>query len=752
MKGPHVLNRSMDVEIDFDDFRSNDLKRAARFWIGKEASKFNKDECVRELKKVFKKKSLLKELFQRLSPKERQVVEIVARYGPFVEGELLTVEMYERDIVAKPDESQPSYFRRRDSVIDDLSTKFVLIKRSNYSYYSLRKDNFPDVMLNPAFVKWAEPAKPLAWQPSKPTEPTQSSFMRSAAEPALDLWRVVQALDEMGNWKTLKGNALSKGSRNKLRKLVPLPDFQTDELAPPDPESLYYELLREMSLLAVDKEPHHVLMSKVEEHFDQFPVAQAFEWVQAWLEINLWQDGIGVVPDRDNDYDPARIPPQELRSTKEMLVWALCRVAHSEQQWLDLEVFLRDFWNITHSVSSRVPWWSYTWHPSFHMAQQKDSYSAGPDRSFAFWLDRSGMYIANALMVTLPTLGLVERGGPTGRDKLPAFRLTELGRYVFGSPELEAPNPPPPAKFLTVQPNYDILAFYSEANISQICTLARFADTSSTSGGYVQKFTLTRESIYRALEDGMTAQDIETFLVTNGKTETPNNILSTLQDWSGKRESLVLRSGVTVALAPDAKALADVEPPARMLTETCAILSKMSPAHASRDYAGWSIIDHHGKLPRVWEVDEMGQLKVNGTNVVSQPRLESMADCDKDKWNISEKSVTRARKQGFTTEQILGWLEDHLTHATPLLLVTAIRNWLGRNGAFIGKVQMIQVTREEARDAILRSKAFEPLLVGHLPPDWFFVSEDKAAEAKRLLKRLGFRLDDTYTITPPGIE
>jgi hypothetical protein len=35
--------------------------------------------------------------------------------------------------------------------------------------------------------------------------------------------------------------------------------------------------------------------------------------VRAWLDMRLWQDGIGVVPDRDNDHDPVRIDPSSLR-------------------------------------------------------------------------------------------------------------------------------------------------------------------------------------------------------------------------------------------------------------------------------------------------------------------------------------------------------------------------------------------------------------------------------------------------------
>ena len=113
---------------------------------------------------------------------------------------------------------------------------------------------------------------------------------------------------------------------------------------------------------------------------------------------------------------------------------------------------------------------------------------------------------------------------------------------------------------------------------------------------------------------------------------------------------------------------------------------------------------------------------------------------------ISEKSISRARKQGFTADQMLAWLSVHLLHETPALLETAIRNWTGRTSAFAGKVQLLQILREDACDAILHSDVFRPLLAGHIAPCWFIVRDDKASEVKRLLKCLGFLADASHQI------
>ncbi|MFV2071012.1 MAG: hypothetical protein ACC645_28930, partial [Pirellulales bacterium] len=307
MKLQHVLSRSQEVEIDLDHYRADELKKAAQFWVGKEATKFHKAKSIKALAKVFNGKTSTRKIVSQLSDKQKRVLGIFARYGPAVSGPVLSVEVEQRGLAEKKDDSPRSYHTRRNDVVHDLRNKLVLVSGGyDYYYHGAYDRRYPELTLNPAVADTIDPAEPLPWQPSEPSPDAKPSFARSSAEPALDLWHVAETLREMGNWKTVKGDALSKGSRNKLRKLVSLPSAETDEFAAPDPESLFYELLRAMDFLSVALEPRWVLTESVEQHFDQPPVVQAWHWLRAWLDIYLWQDGIGVVPDRDSDYEPVR--------------------------------------------------------------------------------------------------------------------------------------------------------------------------------------------------------------------------------------------------------------------------------------------------------------------------------------------------------------------------------------------------------------------------------------------------------------
>src|SRR5262249_48465995 len=159
-----------------------------------------------------------------------------------------------------------------------------------------------------------------------------SSFRRPAAQVALDLWSVAQALAQAGRWKTNRGGSLAKSAQNRLSKVVS--GDERDPLIPPAPESLYYEILRGAGAVEVEGGEGRIDLKAAERLLRQPEALQAWHWVRAWLEAPLWQDGIGVVPDRDNDQDPVRIEPRHLHTGRALLAWALGRVAHGADGWL----------------------------------------------------------------------------------------------------------------------------------------------------------------------------------------------------------------------------------------------------------------------------------------------------------------------------------------------------------------------------------------------------------------------------------
>src|SRR5206468_266320 len=142
---------------------------------------------------------------------------------------------------------------------------------------------------------------------------------------------------------------------------------------------------RGMGLMDFRARPSWIKQDALERHLQHPPAAQTWHWVRAWLHMALWQDGIGVVPDRDSEYDAVRIAPSQLYHARELLAWALSRVARSPAQWLDLGIFLRDLWQATDEYPIDFYWSSYSWDPGFEMAGKREQYHAGRDRDLAFW-------------------------------------------------------------------------------------------------------------------------------------------------------------------------------------------------------------------------------------------------------------------------------------------------------------------------------------------------------------------------------
>jgi hypothetical protein len=56
----------------------------------------------------------------------------------------------------------------------------------------------------------------------------------------------------------------------------------------------------------------------------------------------------------------------------------------------------------------------------------------------------------------------------------------------------------------------------------------------------------------------------------------------------------------------------------------------------------------------------------------------------------------------------------------------------------------------QAKEALLHSATFRPLLAGHIPPEWFLIRDDHLSEVRVLLERLGFTIGDSLDPPPLG--
>lgn len=741
-----ILARADNGRLDLPDMNANELKRAARFWFGTAAYKFRKDECLAALADLERDQTTVRAALPALSTEQRQILSIFQRYGGAMSGALLLSELLARGIIDRTSKESPAgYFRREKDPVYDLCGKLVLVPRYNaysgyrYSYGYHRE--YPDLALHAGVRAVVEPAAPLSWSSSGQSPVPTSTSHCSPAEMVFDLARTSQALRQLGAWTTDRNGCLTKSSLNRVRKLTLLTG--QDALVPPDLEALLYEILHAQDLITVQSNQGQIDTPLAELTFQEPLPVLAWNWVRAWLRTSHWQDGIGIVSDRSGSENSIRVEPKSMATAHELLAWALSLVAHGPHHWLELDTFLADFRLLTSEHTLNFYQQHYAWQPHLAEAQAKERFPPGPERQRTFWMAGVGTWVANAILVTLFHLGLVERGTlASGQQCRYYFRLTLLGRAVFGAPEIAMEEPDYTTKFLMVQPNHEVVVYLEAANPKKIWPLALLTRPISSTGGPVRTLALTRHSIYAALETGMPAEAIHTFLAEHSKNGLPANVAQSLAEWTQKREALVLRTGITLQVGPGERDEKKLLHGKRQPVGDHFVLLPPASLPSRQQAFDWT---QSIKPKPTWEINEDGLVQVEkGADTVTLARLSQFADVASGGWRITAASVRRALQRGISPEQILQWIGAHQRTETPLLVEMAIRNWATRTVIFAGPLVMMQVPQPQACAAIRTSERFRPLLVDYLPPDWFVVHSDKHGEVVQLLQELGFTMAASF--------
>jgi hypothetical protein len=356
------------------------------------------------------------------------------------------------------------------------------------------------------------------------------------------------------------------------------------------------------------------------------------------------------------------------------------------------------------------------------------------------------------LMVTLVALGLVERARLGGdASALHAFRLTNSGRAVFGAPEVAPPKEPAERRCLVIQPNFDVVAYLEQADAHTAGILGRIAESDSAHSGPIQTFRLTQASVYQAEESGLSHAQIVDFLRRHGQPEPPANVLRSLEDWSGKRESMSLRSGLTIlgfATAEERHAyLAGHRGTA--CGDRFVIASGGVDQPPKSKLSGYLASDHAAGIRRTFELDEQGFFHTNEPiDLVQAARLRRIAWPTATGWRLTTNSMRQAAAGGLKPGVVHRWLKDHLTGPAPPLMAVAIDAWLrvGKNQPFeLGEAVLLYVPDQNQFRAIATSPRLRPFLAGSPGPYWLFVKRATRKELANALEELGFTLSRELT-------
>ena len=432
-----------------------------------------------------------------------------------------------------------------------------------------------------------------------------------------------------------------------------------------------------------------------------------------------------------------------VRTCRQVLAWALGSLAHYGDRWYELNTFLAALDALQGDSAWSLPYTALAWDPKLPPVPAGDQ-PGNLVRQRLRQARREPAWYANALMVTLVALGLVERGrlGGTGGDRGGAhlFRLTALGRAVFGAPEVAPPTGPGAGRFLVVQPNFDLLAYMEEADAPSASLVGRMAESGSAQSGPVRTFRLTQSSIYQAEESGLSHDRIVAFLEQHARGALPANVLRSLADWSGKRARLVLRSNATLLGFPSE---ADRDAYLKQHTGTaCGTRFVLAAGPQDKPLArgGDLTMNHLWPGRRTLVLDEHGRMKATEPlDIVQRARIVRITQPIATGWQISAESIGRAAAAGMRPSQVHEWLSSLLATAMPSLLRHAVDAWIGKTEAVeLGDAVILHVPADEPFRAIAASPRLQPYLLGGPGPHWFLVRREARKPLAAALKELGF--------------
>lgn len=685
----------------------------ARRWLTSKHAPSRREEAIAAVLAQLANADAVRAMLARTQPAQRQLLEVVARYGGRISGDVLAAELGARKLFA----NRASLPFRESDPTSTLRESGLLLGANSHNGY--RRAEFAEMTTPGAVVAQLSPAPPVPWPRRPLAEPVEQPTSRAPEAIALELLAVARACERLPKLGTLTGGGLASTTRRLLEKALPTFADDGGALTVPARIDLAWQLLRGVGVVDETSPILSLHVDRLDVLVARAPVEVSTALARGWLEARHWQDGVGAVTDADRRDEIVRFQFEELRTVRELLAWALSRVAAAPPTWLELEPFLAEF----HAAAKRgYP----SYGPSLRMsldfaaAAGRDALPRGDERMKAFWFAAEGELVANMLLVTLVHFGLTERGALSGERW--AFRLTAAGREVFGAPEVE------PivverrgGRALVVQGTFDVLMHADAADLGTRTTLARVA-TLVADGEHVSRYRLERASIGAAIESGMTASQIKAFFAGASRTPLPEVVSVAIDEWAGADGAIRLRGpGWLLAIGDEIGVL-------------------------SRSAAVERLRGNKELVPPtaiVATLDERGLVSGGPLDPISEARLSRVAERVPEGFQITRERVRAAAAGGVSLSQIEGWIAQAVKVCPPLFRVR-LSHWLtGRTAR--GRTQehlFLRVDDEMLEYSVAASAVFQGLGVERLARGFLRVDRARLEEVARELGEIGIVLGD----------
>ena len=722
--------------------RSEELKAMARMLGG--SGQLRKDECIPFIPAVLNDPSRLQAALDRLSQNDRLALAVVNQFNGVMPSHGLALAM--RTLRESWPESRRNYHQN-----DTMLFVHPLVRRGLLFYADGPSDSGMYgygsrlVVADERILARidAPEVEPFTLAPAPTPDIVRA---RRPQAISLDLVAALQTVNSMGGLRLTRARqrSIRTADLTKLFKLMGWAgDRDIDGVTFPQFGDAFLYALTGSGLLHLAGD---VLMPAipVEQLAEQPYEMQVKLLLNGFLQADAWVEWQG---DR---YETPVVPAQAVTG-RYALTAALMALPDTSDTFFRLE-------NIDQAWYARVGenfslGYALTYGPNTYGrsdAQQKsdlEQWRAGLRKS---WIQRERVWSQHAITTWAYALGLVELG--LDGQQVVSVRLTDLGRVVLrphaAQPESLTPalapasSPAGAAPAIVVQPNFDILVYLDRVRPADMAFLERYLERAQVQQ-HTAHYRLTRDSIYRGLESGITSGDLLDRLAGLNGGSLPQNVQVEIRQWAAARERISLRRFaqlVEFADSEDRDAAVQRGIRGTPIGDRFMLLAPDSPRPRVQRQ-----VDHNLLPVRCLSVEEDGQLLLDSglRDVVIEAELDGWAERQSpDCWLLTRVSVSSAIQQGRRTTDLFKWLDARRKSLLPAWLRVAIQSWAGgRTDATLMPAVVLHVRLPDACEAIAASATLRPHLQARVGVNTWIIKPGHEAALREKLAWAGLQMD-----------
>lgn len=749
---PIALQPGTAVRLDpwVPHFDAATLKQLARLFVGTAANKMRKEECLRAVQGALRDLSRLQGLAGGLSDFERLALHLLRAAGGSMSAAELAGALWPS---GHPFRSS-GYGDPRDPLValGARGLVFIADQRGTYSFgYGSDYGLTGKIGAGVAFAdeRLLQHVRPCAPRPLQivPASPPALAAGRRPAQVSLLLGKIVEGIERAGSVPLTAAGRPTKPGVARVARLLGTGELSDPDLgvALPEAGAFLTGLLLASGLLTLRPQERQAVLAveawdRLRQPFDR----QAAGWARAYQGLTGWAEFLpatGYYYDGDAVYGFSK-----LNTLRAALLTALAALPDPDG-WYRLS----DLTAALHKVlAGRLSLLSLPHQEGYARTEQEQQKLRAEylEERDAVWRDAEVPWIEQAVRGPLYYLGLVELGaGPDDQGLL--LRLSEVARAaVWGAlrgEEREAAAPPEPARCWIVQPNLDVIVFMDRVSAEQLTFLARVAAQESAQANAAE-YRLTRASVYRALESGLSADAILAGLAAGSERPLPDSLRRTLADWASRRERIRFRQRASLLEFPDTAARDAAA--ARLGLEGAAVGERFLRLESEALPEGLSLsarLDYRTPPRRCLTVAEDGGVTAaEPLDLPARAALSRWAEAvpdRRDAWRLTAASVASAVAAGRYAEQLLTILNDRVPGgALPPLLRIALRAWASgrpQPGASLSAETVLHLDDPVLIEAVPQSTLLRGYLGRQLGPGSYVVSPEAAAELRALLAAFG---------------